>query len=436
MAYKIDIKTAVAIGLSAIIGDTLFVVTGIPISQDGATALIAFFAVGVIAMLIALVLGELSSMMPKTKGVSYSYSSRAFGSELGFITGILLSFAYCATISAVSFSFGAYFLSMLGIAASVQYQIMVAAALIIALALINMYGLKETARLDIIMVIITLLTAALFVAYAFLHGNWSMPFGGLQLPSRDAVTGFSEAITTIVFAYAGFQALTGLTNEIKGKGIASSAAMIYAIAISIAVYLLVALGILLLVPSTLEGTGAQPLVTALAYAHAPFLVSTLVDLGTLVAIAAATMVIMLTVSRLIYQIGKDGLLPKITRSFSNDTGAAVSGIWISATVSIVLLFSGSVYTILSLSNFGIIFSWMMACFALINMRRRGRVGKFRAPLYPYLPLIAIAACVIFIFGLPRSALAVGVILILALMVIYSTISELKYRNVPRVRLFD
>ena len=436
MAYKIDVKTAVAIGLSAIIGDTLFVVTGIPIAQDGATALLAFLVVGVIAMLIALVLGELSSMMPKTKGVSYSYASRAFGSELGFITGILLSFAYCATISAVSFSFGAYFLSMLGITASIQYQIIVAAALIVLLALINMYGLKETARLDIIMVLITLLTAALFVAYAFLHGNWSMPFGSFQLPAHGAIAGFSEAVTTIVFAYAGFQALVGLTNEIKGKGIAVSSAMIYAIAISIVIYLLVALGILLLVPAALEGTGAQPLVTALAYVHAPLLVSVLVDLGTLVAIAAATMVIMLTASRLIYQIGKDGLLPKITRSFNNATGTAVSGIWVSAIVSIALLFSGGVYTILSLSNFGIIFSWMMACLALINMRRRGRVGNFRAPLYPYLPLIAIAACVIFIFGLPRSALAVGVILILALMVIYSTISELKYKHVPRVRLFD
>ena len=135
--------------------------------------------------------------------------------------------------------------------------------------------------------------------------------------------------------------------------------------------------------------------------NAPYLFSALIGAGALFAMSAAMIAIVFSASRLVYQIGKDGLLPRITRSFDHRKSVAPSGIWISAAVSIALLFSGGLYTILSISNFGVLFSLLMACFALVNMHRRRRLGSFVAPYYPYLTLISIAACIIFMFGLPE-----------------------------------
>ncbi len=435
MAYKLDTKTAIAIGLAAILGDTLFVVTGIPVEQAGTSSLLAYIIVGAAAILIASALGELSSLMPNEKGVAYSYVRKAFGTELGFITGILLYLAYCTTISAVSFSFGGYFISMLGLGSNTAYQIAVAAVLIIGLSLLNVRGITGTARHSKLLVFITILTAAVFIAYTFLHGFGSNP-RLIYSASSGTASDFAKAMTTIVFAYAGFQVLTGLTADTKGKGKAIGKAMVYAITISMVVYLALTAGIMVVSPPTSVLLSPNPLSAILSYINAPQSVILLLDLGILVAIATATLAIILTASRLLYQIGSDGLLPKITRGFHEETGAAVNGIWISALIEIVLLFSGNIYTILSISNFGIIFSWLMACFALINMRRRRLRGRFKQPYYPYLSLLAIAASILFIFGLPSYVLAGGVTLILLLLVIYNMIVEIKYREVPRVRLFE
>ena len=68
--------------------------------------------------MIALDLGELGSLMPHVKGASYSYTYNAFGSELGFITGMLSYMALATSISAISLGFGSYLSSFLGLAVS------------------------------------------------------------------------------------------------------------------------------------------------------------------------------------------------------------------------------------------------------------------------------------------------------------------------------
>ena len=89
----ISVWVATAVSLGAIIGAGIFVLSGTAIALAGADAIIAFIIVGIVAFMMALQLGELGSLMPKLKGASYSYTYKAFGSELGFITGILIYFS-------------------------------------------------------------------------------------------------------------------------------------------------------------------------------------------------------------------------------------------------------------------------------------------------------------------------------------------------------
>ncbi len=433
MAHIFSVRTAIAICLSAIIGDTLFAVTGIPIAQAGTNSIIAYILVGAVAVIIAMIFGELSSLMPKEKGLAYSYVTKTLGTELGFITGILLYVGYCTTISAVSFSFGGYALSILGIS-SIPIQIAIAACLIIFVSYLNMKGLKETARVSEMLVIVVILTSILFVGFAIMHSGFRANLAVSQ--AQSGFTPFEAALTTVVFGYAGFQTVVSLTNNVKGKGRGIAKAMIYSILISAVAYIWITFGLMLLVPPSQSVINAQPLYSALLYANSPFYVSVLVLVGSLIAIAASLVTLVLISSRLLYQMGIDGLLPKITRRYDGSKDIAANAIWISAVVEIAFLFSGSIYAMLSISNFGIIFSWLMAGLVLMNLRRRSRVGKFAIPYHPYTTVIAISGCLLFLFGLPSESLAIGIALILLLLVVYYTIAELKYRKIQRVKLFD
>ncbi len=104
----ISIPVATAVGLGAIIGAGIFVLSGTTIALAGADALFAFVIVGIVALILAFELGELSSLMPNEKGASYSYTYKAFGSRVGFITGIFRYLSLAISISVVSLGFGAY----------------------------------------------------------------------------------------------------------------------------------------------------------------------------------------------------------------------------------------------------------------------------------------------------------------------------------------
>lgn len=433
MGNVISIKTAVAICLSAILGDTLFAVSGVPIAQAGFGSIFAYVIVAIFAVLVAIMFGELSAVMPNEKGLAYSYVHRVFGTELGFITGILLYMGYLTTISAVSFSFGSYFLALLNIS-SIPLQIFIAICLILGISFLNTLGLKETTKLSGVLIGITLLTAVAFVAFAFLHQP-SIPSNFVNSPVQDGFTPFEAAITAVVFAYAGFQTVVSLTKNVKGKGAGVKKVMVYSLLISAVVYIAVTFALMTLVPASQFTLNSSPLTYALHYSNAPQYITTLITVGSLVAIAASIITLIMISSRLIYQMGVDGLLPQITKKYDISRDVAVNGIWISAAIEIVVLFSGNIYTMLSISNFGIILSWLMGVLALLNISRRTRSMQFKIPYYPYTMIIAIFGCIFFLFGLPKESLAIGVVLILLLLVIYYTVIELKYKKVNRVRLF-
>lgn len=132
----------------------------------------------------------------------------------------------------------------------------------------------------------------------------------------------------------------------------------------------------------------------------------------------------------------DGLLPKIMRRYRADRDVARNGVLISAAIAVVMLFSGNIYVIAVISNFGLLFSYIMAGFALIHFRRHGRGGSFRVPLYPYLPILAIFVLLSFILGLPNEALVLGTIMTIGLLMSYYFLKEVEKKGPVKIRLFE
>ena len=437
---KIGIAAATAVGLGAIIGAGIFVLSGTSIALAGADALIAFAIVGIVAIIIALELGELGSLMPYVRGASYSYTYKAFGSELGFMTGMLRYMALAVAISAIALGFGSYLSNMLFGSALGAYPIIFAIALIFVLSLVNMLGVKKAAHTDLGLVIIKIGILLIFVAFAMFFAA-SRPEGApsLSFSMAGGAWGNIFAASVIVFfAYSGFQSISTITDRIKDGSKGYVKAIMSAVIISIVVYILVVLAMLIIVPQAQYGKllVADPLAYVLGQAHAPSWLLLLTDLGALVATASATIAMILTSSRSLYQMSEDHLLPKFFRKYNKKTDTAENGIIVSALIGIAMLFSGNIYVIASIANFGLIFNYILVNLDIVHFRRIGAKSPFRMPLYPYLPIISTVLLLAFFTGLDKMVLTIGVALIIILIITYYLLRELRGKKVIRVKLFE
>jgi APA family basic amino acid/polyamine antiporter len=429
--------TATAVGLGAIIGAGIFVLSGTAISLAGSDALIAFVIVGVIAILIGLELGELGSIMPNAKGGVYSYTFNAFGSELGFITGVITYFSFATAISAIALGFGAYLTSILNVSSS--YQILFAMLIIVLLSGINLMGIKKAVKADSYLVaikILVLLALIAFALYVVTFGGYFAPSNFSVSPAQSGIGALFAASIAIFFAYTGFQSISTFTSKVEGGSRGAAKAILLAIVVSMALYVAVAVSMILLFPASQFTITADPLATVLRHVAAPQWMLILVDVGALIATASATLAMILAASRMLYQMSSDGLLPRIFRKNNKNEDVALNGVVASGIVGIIMLFSGNIYTIAAISNFGLLFAYLMASLALLHFRRKKRMGAFKAPAYPYLSIVAILSILVLISGMPQAAVAIGVIMILSLIVVYYTFREAESKKVVRVRIFN
>ncbi len=437
---KINVSVAAAVGLGAIIGAGIFVLSGTSIALAGANALIAFLIVGVVAIIVSLELGELGALMPYERGASYSYTYKAFGSELGFITGMFRYMAIAVSISAIALGFGSYLSSFIFGSAAGMYPILFAIILIVALSLLNMLGLKKATQADFGLVLIKIAILLIFVAFAafvVLSKPSGVPLLSFSV-SGGAIGSIFAASVVVFFAYSGFQSVSTITDRIKGGAKGYVKAIVAAVLISITLYVLVVAAMLLLVPSSAYSglLTADPLSYVLRQVHAPLWLVLLTDLGALVATASATVAMILSASRSLYQMSDDHLLPKFFRKYDKKKDSAENGIIISAIIGIAMLFSGNIYVIASIANFGLMFDYLLIGLDVMHFRRRGVKSPFMMPLYPYLPIVGIVLLLAFFTGLSHEVLIFGVTMALSLLVVYYLLREIRAKKVVRIKLFD
>ncbi len=434
---NISFWTAVAVSLGAIIGSGIFVLSGTAIYLAGYYALIAFILVGILAIILALEIGELGSIMPKAKGASYSFAYKAFGSELGFMTGILYYLSSVTAVSTIALGFAAYLSSILNVS-SYAMTIVFAIIIIFILSIINLSGLKKAAKLDKWLVTIKISVLIIFVLFVILVVLKSgyFPIKNFTIGKDGAgMSAIFASSIVILFAYSGFQTISSFTSRVEGGSKKAAKAILVSVVISLIIYVAVVFAMLLIAPSSSYGISGDPIALALKNIHAPIALIYIIDIGALIATISAMLAMILRSSRLLYQISFDKLLPKIARSFNKNKDVAINGTIISAIISIVMLFAGNIYIIASISMFGILFSYLMTSFALIHFRRSKISGQFKMPYYPYLTIIAIAMILVFMFGIPKNVLSISIISILVLFILYYFLRESEDKKPVRVKLF-
>ncbi|MCL6604747.1 MAG: amino acid permease [Paenibacillus sp.] len=424
-----------ALGVGAIIGTGIFVMTGVAAAEHAGPALVlSFIIAGFACVLSALCYSEFASTIP-VSGSAYAYSYVAFGELLAWILGWDLVLEYGVAAAAVSSGWSGYFQGLLegfGLhlptVLSGAYDAdkgtiinLPAVVIILLISYLLTRGVKETARFNAIMVIIKLSVVLLFIFTGIFYvkpENWTpfMPFG---------FHGVVNGAATVFFAYIGFDAISTAAEEVKRPQRDLPIGIISSLAICTVLYIAVSLVLTGIVPYQNLNV-SDPVSFALRFVDQN-MIAGLISVGAIAGMTTVLLVMLFGQTRLLFAISRDGLLPQSLSKVSSKTHTPVRSTWMVGGIVAVLTGFVPLDRLANLTSIGTLFAFLIVSLGVISLRsshpdlKRG----FKVPWVPFIPLLSAAACGYLMYNL-GSETWIGFILWIAVgLVIYALYG---YRN--------
>ncbi|MBM7645199.1 APA family basic amino acid/polyamine antiporter [Scopulibacillus daqui] len=387
------------LGVGAIIGTGIFVLTGVAAAKYAGPALIlSFIIAGIACAFAALSYSELASMLPES-GSAYTYSYIAFGELIAWILGWDLLLEYGLASSAVASGWSGYFqglLSGFGIhlpnflssafdPAKGTVIDLPAVMIVLLIAFLLSRGVKESARFNTVMVFIKIAVVFLFIIVGVWYvkpANWTpfTPFG---------FSGITTGAAVVVFAYFGFDAVSTAAEEVKNPQRNLPIGIISSLTICTILYIVVSSILTGIVPFQKLGV-KDPVAFALRFINQDWAAG-FISLGAIVGITTVLIVMMYGQTRLFYSISRDGLLPKALSRVHSKRKVPVTSTWV--TGLLVSLFTGFIPLdkLAELTNIGTLFAFSAVSLgvAILRKTRPDLERGFRTPLVPVIPILAV-----------------------------------------------
>jgi APA family basic amino acid/polyamine antiporter len=412
----------VALGVGAIVGTGIYTLTGVGADRAGPAVILAFAVAGIVCACAALAYAELATLIPRA-GSAYTYTYSVIGETVAWVVGWSLILEYSLACSTVAVGWSAYLVGWLHSAGIDLPPALLSGphaggiinlpAVVVALTIAGMLmaGTRESATLNIVLVIIKLTALAAFVLLAlpaFDPGNLK-PFAPYGLGSNvdaDGVTrGVMAAAAIVFFAFYGFDAVATSAEEAKNPGRDLTIGIIGSMALCTIIYMLVAIAAIGSVNHTLVGDSSEPLAFVMRTLEHP-LAAKLIGLAALVALPSVILVMMYAQSRTFFVMARDGLLPQKLSEVSPRTGSpvlitAVTGIFVAAIAGFFRLDE-----IAELANAGTLLAFIAvaACMMILRKRSPELPRVFKCPQPMIVGTLAILGCAYLIFSLPNSTL--------------------------------
>lgn len=401
------------LGIGAIIGTGIFVLIGTAIVGDahrpgaGPGIILSFVLSGLTCALAALCYAEFSTMIPAA-GSAYTYSYATLGEFLAWLTGWNLILEYGVACVAVAIGWSGYFnniLHALGIElplwatrapADGGLMNLPAAIIVLLVTIVLVIGVKESARTAGVIVLIKLAAIVVFLAIgtpAVEPANWTpfMPFG---------FEGVGAAAAIVFFAYIGFDAVSTTAEEARNPQRDLPIGIIASLTICTVLYVAVAAVLTGIVPYERVDVHA-PVAEALRGAGFQWGAS-VVAVGALAGISSVLVVMMIGQIRVFFAMSRDRLvgpwLAKVHPRFGTPHRATIlTGVAIAFLSAFVPIGEAA-----DMTNIGTLFAFALVCGGVLILRRTrpGLHRPFRVPFMPWVPLLAMAACIGLMLFLP------------------------------------
>ena len=383
LSRSVTLTQALMINLGAIIGAGIFVIIGVAIGHAGPSIIISIILSAIIAILTGLSFAEIARHVAKEGGV-YEYAKESFRPFAGFIGGWLWTFGNIIAIAAVSISMGGYVNILFSTHINTVYF---AIAAIIAFSLINILGIKNSAKTISAFVVINLAVLLIFIV----SGLSSFHLSNFSNFAPNGMTGTIAGAAIIFFAFTGFSRVTTISDEVKDPEKTIPKAIILSIIISTVIYIAVAIVAVGLVPYSNLASSAAPLSTAIKSMHDSIL-AIIIAFGGVTATAGVILTGVLGTSRVFFALGRDKELPGFL-SYIDRFSTPINAIIVSAVLSIIFLLLVSFGTIVDSSNAAVLSAYFIinvsAIYFYYNLKKKQQQEK------RYIPVVSIAG----IFGI-------------------------------------
>jgi len=401
----------VALGIGAIIGTGIFVLTGIAAANYSGPALVVSFIVsGLACAFAALCYAEFAAMVPAA-GSAYTYGYAALGEFWAWIIGWDLILEYLVAVAAVAIGWSGYackILESLGVNLPVALTAAPGAApgaivnlpAILIMAVITgllCVGIKQSAWVNNIIVLIKIAVVLLFIALGFSHvnpQNWTpfMPFGWNGVMTGAAV---------VFFAYIGFDAVSTAAEEVKNPQRDLPIGIIVSLLVCTVLYIIVSAILTGMVPYTAFKEVSAPVAFALEKVGIPW-GSAVVSVGAICGITSVLLVMTLGLTRVLFAMSRDGLMPRFFSDVHSQFGTPVKTTLLSGVLAAILAGFTPISVVAELTNIGTLAAFVIVSASVIYLRKsRPDLDRpFKCPGSPFLPLLSIIFCLYLIFSLP------------------------------------
>ncbi|ANX13632.1 amino acid permease [Fictibacillus arsenicus] len=393
------------LGIGAIIGTGIFVLTGAGALTAGPALIISFVIAGLACLFAALSYAEFASTVP-VSGSVYTYTYATLGEFLAWIIGWDLILEYLLAVSAVSVGWSGYFQSLLkgfgihipaalsaapgAVPGLTSYFNLPAFLIVMLITLLLSIGVKQSKRVNNIMVIIKVAVVILFIVVAVGYvkpANWTpfTPFG---------MEGIFAAAALVFFAFIGFDAIASAAEETKNPNKDLPKGIIYSLLVCTFLYVIVTSIMTGVVPyPDFKGNEDHPISLVLQMAGQNW-VAGIVDVGAILGMTTVMLVMLYGQTRVSYAMSRDGLLPKFFRTVHKKYRTPYGSTWFFGIVAALMGALIPLDELAKLVNIGTLSAFVLVSVAVLVLRRTqpDLPRAFRCPAVPWIPLLAIIFC--------------------------------------------
>jgi APA family basic amino acid/polyamine antiporter len=403
-------------GVGATVGTGIFFVLSSAVPEAGPAVIISFMLAGVAAGLAAICYAEMASAVP-VSGSTYSYAYATLGEIVAMGVAACLLLEYGVSTAAVAVGWSGYVNEALVNITWIHLPQAILAApwappgyptgvinlpaviLVFLCMLLLIRGASESAKVNTIMVVIKLSVLVMFSIIAFTafdadHFADFAPFGA---------AGVAAAAGTIFFSFIGLDAVSTAGDEVKNPQKTMPRALIGALFIVIGVYLLVAISAIGAQPWTdFEGQSEAGLSRILEIITGNTVWATILALGAVISIFSVTLVTMYGQTRILFAMGRDGMLPKIFSRVSAQTQTPVNNTIIVAVVVAILAAFIPLDYLIDLVSIGTLTAFIVVSLGVLILRYRqpDLPRGFKVPGFPVTPILSILVCGYILYNLP------------------------------------
>jgi amino acid transporter len=390
---SLGLLDATMVGIGAMIGAGIFVLTGLAVDISGPAAIVAFALNGGVTTFTALSYAELAAAIPRNGG-GYAYVREVFSPPVAFVMGWTRWFTYMIAGSLYALGFASNFLEFGHIYGFELPGPTVAYALgaVVVLVALNALSTEASGRGETAITLVKIAILGVFVAF----GLTAARVGEFDPLFTEGALSVLPAMGLTFIAFQGYDLIATVTEEVENPRVNIPRAILLSVLVTVVVYLLVVfVAIGTLGAEALAGAGE----TAIAQAAEGFmpvfpLVGTgaaLIAFGAVFSTISALNAVVIGSSRVAFAMGRERQLPAALGRFHYRYGTPLVAILASAVVMLVAVLVVPIRIVGNLASLFSLLGFVIVNYALVRLRRRqpDLQRPFEVPYYPLTPVLGI-----------------------------------------------